>query len=154
MKFLTGAVFFVISFSCFSNSLSFNDFPCKSVSSAYVNKLIAGSSDYSELYIKDANRSLLEGKVNFNGHYVVFVTSCGGGCIYGGIVDKTSGKLIDFPDAFSPGDDDDQFELKYKKESSLICFDGISLDSGESGQKCYAVYGDRLERVAGLLREE
>lgn len=67
MKFLTGAVFFVISFSCFSNSLSFNDFPSKSVSSAYVNKLIAGSGDYSELYIKDANRSLLEGKLTLMG---------------------------------------------------------------------------------------
>jgi len=154
MKVLIGVVFFIVSFTCLSNSLNFNDFPSSSVNGTYVNKLIKGGGDYSDTYIEDAKRSLLEGKVNFNGHYVVFVTSCGGGCIYGGIVDKFSGKLIDFPDAFSPGDDDDQFELKYKKDSSLICFDGIGIDSGESGQKCYAVYGDKLKRIAGLLSTE
>lgn len=152
---MRNVILFFLFFSSpvFCNLLSFNDFPSENASGDFVDKLIVDGDDYSSIYLDDAKIALIDGQVNFNGHYVVFVSSCGGGCIYGGIVDKVSGVLIGFPDAFFSGDDD-SFELKYKMNSGLICFNGISSETGELGQKCYVVHGGKMEKVPGLLHEK
>lgn len=100
----------------------------------------------NETFIEQARNAMNEAVPNFNSNHVVFISSCGGGCVYGGIVNKTSGLVTIFPNAFyTVGSDDEEFDVTYKKNSNLICFYGKRISDDISGNFCYLQKEDVLE---------
>jgi hypothetical protein len=89
-----------------------------------------------------------EGGVNFAGKYVVFHYSCGGGCITGGILDVTTGKLTaEFPEELVAGDEPETFRSKYRKDSRLILIQGTSAYDGEFQKQYYELLDGKLVAV-------
>lgn len=86
--------------------------------------------------------------MNFAGKYVVFHYSCGGGCITGGILDVTTGKLTaEFPEEFVAGDEPETFRSKYRKDSRLILIEGTSAYDGGFQKHYYELLDGKLIAV-------
>lgn len=86
--------------------------------------------------------------VNFAGKYVLFRYSCGGGCISGGVLDATTGKLVtDFPDEFVAGDEPETFRLNFRKDSRLILIEGASAYDGQLVREYYEMLDGKLKVI-------
>lgn len=55
------------------------------------------NNDFSETFPTRLKEALREDPVNLAGHYILLSFGCGSGCLYGGIVDVTTGQATRLP---------------------------------------------------------
>ncbi|WP_312226631.1 hypothetical protein [Pseudescherichia sp.] len=94
---------------------------------------------------------------NFAGHYTIYTFGCGGGARCGEIYDVNTGKVISgLPNAYLVND----FDLSFKKDSSLIIISGTSADAeyDKDNKKTNPTYRERYynfkDGVLVLLSEK
>ncbi|TXH71382.1 MAG: hypothetical protein E6Q83_04055 [Thiothrix sp.] len=135
----------------------FKDYPVEHIYKGQAHALVL--DEFAKTY-KTRLRAALEEKVNFAGHYVVTIWGCGTSCLFGGIVDKISGKAYPLPELLlgvfplkPEYQDQDDRELIYKPTSRLLIMAG-AFDSDKPGQddlvKFYEFKGNRFVLVKQL----
>jgi len=112
----------------------FEKYPAPLVTDFKKNNLVVSKENRS---IKTILINAYKQPVNFSGKYIIFTYACGGGCLYGGVIDTKSGKVVSqLPAMYDTSDSaESEFEIVYKKSSRLLIIRGrrIDKDSFEVG---------------------
>ena len=138
------AIFFLFCFSSAWAGPCFDDYAVD----AYVGTVAKPEKQSNSDVLFKILTEAAEGGVNFAGKYVVFHYSCGGGCITGGILDATTGKLTaEFPEEFVAGDEPETFRTEYRKDSRLILIEGTSAYDGTFQKQYYELFDGKLIAV-------
>lgn len=130
----------------------FTDFPVKEIYKEKVHPAQKG-----EEYRFDTLKQVLEtGKVNFAGHYIVYMDGCGtGGCIMYSIADAKTGKdVASIPRAFM-GDVEDQYtpNIEHQVNSKLLHVSGVSAEKADQYyDEYYVLKNNRLKKIAGTVK--
>lgn len=124
MKTLFFAVMMFFSNFVIASQVSFNDYSVNGNFEGKNHVLIEPSSGND---IVDSMRiKISKLPPNFAGHYTIYTFGCGGGARCGEIYDASTGRVVvGLPNAYL---DDDNFDLSFKKNSTLLIISGVAAD--------------------------
>lgn len=95
-------------------------------------------------------------KVNFAGHYIIYMDSCGtGGCILYAIADAKTGENIASLPTVYMGDVEDQYTptIDYKVNSKLIHVSGVNAEMTNQYQDDYFILeNNHLKKITGVVK--
>ena len=105
---------------------TYEEYAAESVTVKKNHVLVLEGKYYS---IRTILRNAAKRPVNFAGHYILYTYGCGGGCLDGGVIDATSGRVVsDFPSTYDTSDEgDEQFDINYHSNSKLLIIKGKKL---------------------------
>jgi hypothetical protein len=85
-------------------------------------------------------------RANFAGHYFVAIWGCGSTCVWGGIVEAKSGRIIELPSVSGWFDVHDKFEaIDFRHNSRLLVLSGArSEKKGDMGRHYYVLENGKL----------
>lgn len=137
MRLITLFLTLLISITACAKDDIFSKYPVNNVYQGKTFNIVYDKDEMSESYFYLTKKALSKG-VSFSGKYVVVITAPGNMKIRAGtIINVINGNTYDFPTVYAI-DDTLDFDVKYKRDSSVICISGIDAYSGESYKnKCY-----------------
>jgi hypothetical protein len=87
-----------------------------------------------------------DSQANFAGHYFVAIWGCGSTCVWGGIVEAKSGRIIELPSVSGWFDVHDKFEaIDFRHKSRLLVLSGArGEEKGDMGRHYYVLENGKL----------
>ncbi|WP_312229972.1 hypothetical protein [Pseudescherichia sp.] len=144
-KFLFAIIF--ISWGVFASCPpTFSEHPVKNIYTGDVHSLALTSEQENYVYGEYLNAAKNAIKVNFAGHYIVFIYGCGGGVLCAGVKDAINGQLLD---TGAGAYDMTTWEgAKFEKDSSLLIISGRNLESSKAGDDYFKLDEKKLIKIS------
>lgn len=136
----------LFSVSVIASQISFTDYQVSEIYNGgnhSINEPSSGNDNVDEMRIKISKLP-----PNFAGHYTIYTFGCGGGARCGEIYDVKTGVVVTgLPNSYL----DDDFDLSFKKNSSLVIISGVTADTeyDKKNIKIKSAYRDRYYNFNG-----
>ena len=90
-----------------------------------------------------------DSQANFAGHYFVAIWGCGTTCVWGGIVEAKSGRIIELPSVSGWFDVHEKFEaIDFRHNSRLLVLSGAcNEEKGDMGRHYYVLENGKLRSL-------
>ena len=154
----TTYIVFIVASLCYAQQdtiqLRFEDYAVKNIFNGKPHKVDLTSDPDAKMYRTSLREQTKKG-VNFAGHYTVVIWGCGTSTQAFAIVDVLTGKVYfssELPFVSWAGWWEEEYGLKFRKDSNLLIAYGHRMEEEEKGIYFYLWDGSKLKLIKSIIK--